>query len=347
MEKEWRPLELVKTTAEFLGKKGVQSPRLDAEVLLGHVLHCKRLQLYILFERPLTADELNAYRELVRRRATREPVSRILGVREFMGLDFLVTPAVLSPRPETEILVEQVLKVLDPTPKKNRSDAVFEALDKKMREFMIANPALMKNGMVPEEVVNTVEANEVLHAEARLAAPEPGEPGSVRRVLDLGTGSGCIAIAVAKLAKNAEVVAVDLSAEALAVARENARSHGVEGRIDFRAGDFFEACAAGERFHVIVSNPPYLRPQDPEIWPEVKGFDPELALYGGADGLAAYRAILARAGEFLAPGGEILLEIGADQSAAVRELVFAHFPAALVESLQDYCACDRVITVRT
>lgn len=362
MEKQWQPLELVKTTTEFFAGKGVPTPRLDAEVLLCAVLECSRLRLYTLLERPLTAQELERYRGMVRRRAAREPVSRILGRREFMGLDFRVTPDVLSPRPETEILVEQALKLLSPAPKKKRSDAVFEAFDKRVREFLVENAATIRAGVVPEELARLLSGSEVTQAElleateaaqcatgGNLRADEPreaAEPQGVRRVLDLGTGSGCIAVALAKLAKNIAVVAGDISGKALAVARENAENHGVAGAIDFREGDFFAVCAPDERFAMIVSNPPYLVEGDGDIWPEVSGYDPAQALYAGGEGLDCYRAIAERAREFLLPGGWLLLELGAGQYAAVRELILQHSPLAEVSSLADHAGITRVLCAR-
>ncbi len=346
-EKEWRPLELVRTTAEFFGKKGIPSPRLDAEILLAEVLACQRLQLYTLFERALTPQELGRYRDFVRRRVAREPVSRILGRREFMGIDFQVTPAVLSPRPETEILAEEALKILDPAPKKKKSDAVFEAMDRKMREFLTENAATIREGAVPQELAQMLQASEVLPAGQTEGVPDVGPVArGDRRILDLGTGSGCLPVALVKLSKSVRAVAVDISPEALDVARRNAQTAGVAERIDFRAGDFFAACTEGERFDLIVSNPPYLVPGDEGIWPEVAGYDPELALYGGADGLECYQKIIPQAGAYLMPGGALLLEIGAGQQKAVRELIVAAYPSAVVEEIPDYAGIVRVLCAR-
>lgn len=257
----WTPVPLIKTTAEYFASKGVPTPKLDAEILLRHVLGLKnRIELYTQFERPLTDAELSAYRELVRRRATREPVNRILGACEFMGLAFTITPAVLSPRPETEILVEQANKRLE------------------------ANPAA--------------------------------------RVLDLGTGSGCIAIAIACMNREVAVTAVEVDPAALAVAQKNAEQHeAITERLAFREGDWFAALNDDERFDLILSNPPYIAEGDEAIWPEVKNFDPAGALYAGADGLDAYRRIAAEVTTWLNPGGAVLLEIGQGQENAVTALL--------------------------
>lgn len=350
-EKEWKPLDLVRTTAAFFGTKEIPSSRLDAEVLLAHVLGCQRLQLYTLFDRFLTPEEVGRYRDLVRRRVAREPVSRILGSKEFMGLDFTVTPAVLSPRPETEILAEQALKLLDPAPKKKRSDAVFEAMDRKMREFLVENAATIRAGAVPQELVEVLKATELHHIEAaaQTVPAVPAASGAAagedaeRQVLDLGTGSGCLPVSIVKLGKRVRAVAVDCSPEALAVARGNAEANGVAERIEFRAGDFFAACREDERFDLIISNPPYLVEGDEAIWPEVAGYDPALALYGGADGLECYRRIVPEAGRFLKPGGSLLLEIGAGQEEAVREMILAASARATVEALPDYSGIIRVL----
>lgn len=356
-DKQWMPLELVRTTAEFLGKKGVQSPRLDAEVLLAEVLSCQRLQLYTLFERALTEQELGRYRDFVRRRAAREPVSRILGRREFMGIDFTVTPEVLSPRPETEILAEEALKLLEPAPKKKKSAAVFEAMDRKMREFLTENAATIREGALPQELAQMLQTQEVTHAESAqsvssVAATAAGDADGAcvadgeRVVLDLGTGSGCLPISLVKMARRVRAVAVDISTEALRVARSNAAAAGVAERIDFREGDFFAACAEDERFDLIVSNPPYLVPGDDGIWPEVAGYDPALALYGGADGLECYRKIIPQAGDFLKPGGALLLEIGQGQEQAVEQMLLAASPLATVTRIPDYAGVVRVLCAK-
>jgi release factor glutamine methyltransferase len=286
----WTPLALVKTTAAYLAEKGVDAPRLDAERLLAHVLGCARIGLYTQFERPLVREEVDAYRELVRRRAAREPVSRIVGAREFMGIAFRVTPAVFSPRPETEGLVEEAVRLLR------------------------------------ERGTHAADGD----------APEPP------RVLDLCTGSGCVAVSVAAHVPAARVVATEISPEAAAVARGNAESAGVAGRVEVREGDLLVPVAPEERFDLVLANPPYLVEGDPAIWPEVRDYDPALALYGGADGLELVRRIAAEAAGHLAPGGAVLVEVGAGQ-AAPAERILAEGIGRPCRTLPDAAGIPRVV----
>lgn len=292
-DEPWTPVDLVKTTAAYFEKKGVPSARLDAEVLLAHVLGCKRLELYTGFERPLAAAEVDRYRELVRRRAAREPVSRILGQKEFMSLPFAVTGDVLAPRPETEILVEEAVRQL------------------------------------PDDAGSRDELEYV--------AP---------RVLDLCTGSGCIAVAVAVQRSAVQVVATDLHAPALLVARENAERNGVWQRIDFREGDLFAACWEGELFDMILCNPPYLVEGDGEIWPEVREYEPAIALYADAGGMEFYLRIAEEAPGFMARGGSILLEVGAGQAAEVIAILERADAFEDIRALPDHAGMDRVICAR-
>jgi len=307
MEKTWTPLELVKVSAGYLAQKSVPQARLDAEVLLAHVLGCKgRVGLYAAFEKPVEGEALARYRELIRRRAAREPVSRILGEREFMGLPFRVTPAVLSPRPETEILVEAVVRRIE-GPKKRRSEQETPA-----------------DGAAP-------------------AAPSaPATP----RILDLGTGSGCIALAVAAQCPGARITAIDLSAEALAVARENADRLGLAERVEFREGDWFGACRPGETFDYVLSNPPYIADGDPEVWPEVRDYDPPGALYAGPDGLAAHKRIASGVEIWLNPGAFVFLEVGAGQAAQVCRMLRETTLLEEISAIRDHAGIDRVVTAR-
>lgn len=307
-ERSWTALELVKITAEYLAQKGVPEARLDAEVLLGEVLGCSRMKLYTQHDRPLKSDEVGKYREMVRRRAGREPVSRILGRREFMGLPVKVTPDVLSPRPDTEILVEQALKVLRPD---------------------------LKNIPLPA----FDEAGHVKTATAAVGAPQT-------KALDLCTGSGCVALALAAFCPEALVVATDISAEALLVAKENAEKLGLWLRLDLREGDLFKTCWDGETFDLIVSNPPYLVEGDDEIWPEVSDYDPALALYGGSDGLEFYRKILAEAELFLEPGGWVMLEVGHDQAGAVAGMMREFTLLEQIATEPDHAGIARVVKAR-
>ena len=251
----WTTLKVLTWTTGYLAEKGVANARREAEWLLCEATGLDRVGLYLNFDKPMSDEELAAYRALVARRGKREPLQHILGSQEFDGLTFEVSPAVLIPRHDTETLLEQALQQV----------------------------------------------------------PRP------RSILDIGTGSGCIAIALAKRLPEATVTAVDLSAEALAVAQRNAEQHGVA--IELLQGSFFEPLA-GRRFELIVSNPPYITTADlASLQPEVRDFEPNLALDGGPDGLAAYRAIIAQAADHLQPGGWLWFEVGAGQATDVAALL--------------------------
>jgi release factor glutamine methyltransferase len=259
-------LDVIQRSSDFLGRRGVDSPRLQAELLLAHVLGLPRMRLYLDFERVVPSPQLEAVRELVRRRGDREPLQHLTGSTSFCGWEMAVTRDVLIPRPETEQLAERAVAFLRP-----RGEA----------------PAA---------------------------------------VLDLGTGSGCLAIVIAAQCPAAVVDAVDLSAPALAVARANAARHGVDGRIRFHQGDGFQGLPAEPpaAFDLIVSNPPYIPTGDlAGLQPEVRDHDPRLALDGGADGLDFYRRLAVEAPARLRAGGRLMVEFGDGQEAALGPLFTA------------------------
>ncbi len=334
-EKIWTPLELVKTTEEFFREKGVPSPRLDAEVLLAHVLDVKRMDLYTQFERPLQADEVDDYRSLVRRRARREPVSHILGYKEFMGLKLKVTPVVLTPRPETEILVEEAVRILEPERHSRRR----------------TNAVATGNGPAAEPVEEAgADHSASDYSQRLLDRLERMEPAiadaTVRRVLDLGTGSGCIAVAIAAMCRHIKVVAGDISSEALIVARHNAVQTETWEKIDLREGDLYNVCWDEERFDIIISNPPYLRKDDPEIWPEVRDYEPAVALYAEDEGFGFFVRIVSEAEYWLLPGGSLLMEVGAGQAGPVTAMMQQHTEMTEIRALTDHQGIERVIYAR-
>jgi release factor glutamine methyltransferase len=260
-------LEAIQRTSEFLTRKGVDSPRLQAELLLASVLKLPRMQLYLNFERPLAESELGTFREQVRRRAAREPLQQILGSTSFCGFEIAVSRHVLTPRPETEQLAEHAWQWVE---------ARFGG----------------KDGV---------------HTECAC--------------LDYGTGSGCLAIAVAAKCARARFHALDISAEALELAQTNAVQNGVQDRITFIRSAGLEALPEDARFHLLVSNPPYIPTQEiPTLQPEVKDFEPLQALDGGADGLDFYRMFAAQGARVLHPGGKIMLEFGDGQADAIQSL---------------------------
>jgi release factor glutamine methyltransferase len=273
-------LEVVKRTTEFLAGRGVESPRLNAELLVGHALGLKRMQLYLQFERPLTEPELEKIRPLVRRRAAREPLQYVLGETAFRDLTLGVDPRVLIPRPETERLVELVLQ-------------------------------------------------------HRTMAPAT--------VLDLGTGSGAIALSLARAWPEAKVTAVDNAEGALAVAAANAVKNSLEGRVLFVRSDWFAALPAGARYEVIVANPPYLSEAEvAETEPEVRDHEPKSALSSRPDAAADLCAIIAESPRWLVPGGLLALETGIGQH---RDLLAAAQQAGFTraESHRDLTDRDRFV----
>ncbi|MCG0239558.1 MAG: peptide chain release factor N(5)-glutamine methyltransferase [Firmicutes bacterium] len=255
--------DLLRAAAERLGAAGVENPRREAAWLLAGALGVSVSDLRLHPERAVPPAAAATFARWVERRAAREPLQYILGTQEFLGLTFRVTPAVLIPRPETEVLVLRFAEAL------------------------------------------------------RDAFPGPGP----LRVADIGTGSGCIAVALCRLLPAVEVWAVDLSPEALAVAGENARQHGVADRIHLLAGDLYGPLA-GMRLHGIVSNPPYIPAAElPELQPEVRDYEPRLALTPGEDGLGVIRQLIAGAPAHLLPGGVLALEVGAGQGEAVLAMM--------------------------
>lgn len=257
-----RPLELTRLAAEHLAGKGVEESRLDAELLLAHVLRIKRLDLYLQFERPLEPQEVAAYRDAIRRRASREPIQYIMGEADFRELTLSVDARVLIPRPETELLVGHILEWA---------------------------------------------------AERGLA------DGSA---LDIGTGSGAIALSLLTEGPFAKVVATDDSEAALEVAAANAERVGSPPALELRHGSLFDPVGEGEEFDVIVTNPPYIPAADREgLMPEVRDHEPAAALFAGRDGLTLIRSIVAGAPDHLVAGGLLALEVGLGQAEAVAALL--------------------------
>lgn len=259
--------------------------RRDAETLLIHLLGRDRAWLLAYPQALLTAAELAAFDRLVRRRATHEPMQYLTGHQEFYGLDLQVTPAVLIPRPETELLVEAVLQW------------------------------------------------------AQQQSPSP------LRLIDVGTGSGAIALALATHLSTADIFALDLSPEALSVARGNAQRLGLATRIIFLISDLFSALdpdpTAGNQMDAIVSNPPYVPQSDaPTMQPEVRDFEPHQALFAGDNGLAIYERLIPEAAARLRPGGLLAMEFGFGQKAYLAALLQAWQD---VQFLDDLAGIPRVV----
>ena len=279
-------LEAIQKSADFLAKRGVESARLQTELLLAHLLKMPRMSLYLNFERVLTTAETDALRDSILRRSRREPLQHIIGSTSFCGHEIAVNRHALVPRPETELLAEEGWKFL-----------------------------------------------------------MTGEHGAALRALDFGTGTGCLAIALAAKCPNAKIIATDISADALALAGENAARNNVVERIEFMRADGL-AAVSGNQFDLIISNPPYIPTAEIEtLQPEVRDFDPRAALDGGADGLDFYRMFAAQAKSHLKPSGRIMLELGDGQADAIRRLF--EDEKWIVEGVkEDYSQRARILIAR-
>ncbi|MFZ5867276.1 MAG: peptide chain release factor N(5)-glutamine methyltransferase [Thermodesulfobacteriota bacterium] len=282
----WTIREVVQWTTDYFRQKGIESARLDAEVLLAHALGADRLFLYLNLDKPLSQQERDKYREVVTRRARREPVALITGRKEFWSIDLRVRPGVLIPRPETEVLVQAVL----------------------------------------DEIRD-------------LRQP---------RVLDIGTGSGAVAVAIAHDRPDARVIATDRDPAAAQLTWTNAKESDTAENMAVLSADLFSCFKPGPHFHVICSNPPYV--SDDEMMtlaPEIIHFEPLSALAAGPDGLDVIRAIASQAREFLAERGALILEMGAGQEEAVREIFQSAGLDKEITVFKDLAGIPRVVKGRS
>jgi len=280
----WTIQRLLNWTVEYLTRKGSETGRLDAELLLARALACDRVSLYTRFDDVVNGPTLDAFRALVQRRAAGEPVAYLMGTKEFYSLSFAVSPSVMIPRPETEFVVVEFLE------------------QAKGRE-----------------------------------APN---------VVDLGTGSGAIAVTVSMHRPDAKVWAVDRSAEALEIATENARQHDVADRVTFCQGDLFDPLPDELKGQVpfVLSNPPYIPSGEIDALPPgVKDYEPHAALDGGPDGLDVVRRIVTDSPAWLVEGGQVILEIGAPQESAVKALFEQAGGWQPAPTVRDYAGHPRVV----
>ncbi|MFZ5946375.1 MAG: peptide chain release factor N(5)-glutamine methyltransferase [Stygiobacter sp.] len=273
-------LDAINLSSTYLEKKNISSPRLNAELLLAEVLSCKRIDLYLSFDRPLTEHEINDYREFIRRRGNHEPLQYIIGKAEFYGNEFIVNENVLIPRPETEILVDEVIA---------------------------------KN-------VNS----------------------SSLKILDVGTGSGIIAVSLAKELITANFDAFDVSEEAVNIALKNASLNGVSDKINFFVADIFNYEGNNDYYDIIVSNPPYISHEDyNNLEIDVKEYEPKISLTDLQDGLTYYKTIINKSSKWLKKDGYLFFEIGYNQGKDVENLMNEYFyDIKVVKDFQNY---DRVI----
>jgi release factor glutamine methyltransferase len=281
----WTVGRLLQWTTDYLKAHGSDTPRLDAEVLLAQALGCRRIELYTAFEEMPAEEPRAAFRELVRQRAEGTPVAYLVGRREFYSLSFRVTPAVLIPRPETELLVVALLDL----------------------------------------------------AEAR------GSQAALN-IAEVGTGSGIIAVCATKHLCQGRVTAIDISPAALEVARRNAEEHGVSDRIEFVESDLFAAIAPDRQFDFVVSNPPYVTAAEMQtLAPDVRKFEPPVALVAGPVGTEVIAALIPQAAQRLIPGGYLLMEISPMLHDAVCGLLEAEGRFQLMPTIKDLARLPRVV----
>jgi len=282
--KIWRVVDLLKWSKEYLSAKGVESPQIETEWMLRHVLNMSRIDIYLNHERPLSAGELAAFKKLLLERVQGVPIQYVLGYTEFMGHKFVVNPAVLIPRPETELLVEKALVLLK-----------------------------------------------------RAGNPEIS-------VLDVGTGSGCIAVSIAAGCEGCRVTALDISPEALGIAKENAANNRVADKICFIEMDILNQYPAGGPFYIIVSNPPYVAGSYWENLPDlVRRNEPQMALCPGKDGLIFYRRLANLAQTHLTEDGYLITEIGGTYQEADVCRVFTNAGHKIVDVIKDYSGESRIV----
>lgn len=277
-ETVWTIGKVLDWTRTFFERKGIESARLDAELLIGHALRLERIGLYLQHHQPLHSDELALIRQYVQRRGDQEPVHYILGQREFWSLELFVDKRVLIPRPDTERLVEVAL------------------------EHLTDGPSTM---------------------------------------LDLCCGSGAIALAIATERPNTQILATDVSADALAVAAKNREKHQLKN-VEFLRSDLFENVR--EPVHLIVSNPPYIPTHElGSLMTDVRDFEPSIALDGGDDGLTFYRRIMANAPDYLRENGRLIFEIGHAQAADIETMASGYPELEWAGCFQDLAGRDRVV----
>jgi release factor glutamine methyltransferase len=285
----WTIQRLLNWVTEYLTSKGIESPRLSAELLLSYVLALKRIDLYTQFDKQVPQDQLDKLHELVKRAGLYEPVAYLTGKTEFYSLELDITADCMIPRPETELLVQRAIEFL-----RTRS--------------------------------------------------------GVQYVCDLCTGSGCIAVAIAKNSPDALITATDISAAVLEVAARNVEKHGLKEQVRLLCGDLFEPVIQQldvSQFDLIVCNPPYVSISEYEnLDKNIKDYEPQFALLAGEDGMDVYRKIFEKVDDFLKPGAALMLEIGYAQGSAVRELLEQTGAFGEVKIEKDFHDNDRIVIAK-
>ena len=304
----WTIQKLLNWITAYFTEKGIDAPRLSAELLLSHVLSLKRIELYTQFDKPVDKQQLHVLHALTKRAGQNEPVAYLTGKTEFYSIELDITPDCLIPRPETELLVERAI----------------EFLRSRIAEQPTMQSALQK-GQIPDAT---------------------GTPAQF--ICDLCTGSGCIAVAIAANFPQGRIIATDISDAALAVAAANLEKHRLRERITLLHGDLFDPLIRQPdtpEFDLIVCNPPYVSaPEFEALDKNVKDYEPKIALFAGADGLDIHRRIIEKADSFLKSDGALMLEIGCAQGTAVKDLIDQTGAFAEVGIEKDLNNNDRILT---
>ena len=291
----WTIKRVLEWTTEYFKRENIESPRLNAELLLAHILGKTRLQLYLEFDRPLPPGELTLFKKIIIKRSHHIPLSYLTGEQDFMGLRLKIDENVYIPRPETEILVEEALKTI--------RNIDFEE-DKARGDFII---------------------------------------------VDLGTGSGNIAIKLAVELEKSKIYAVDISSEAIQVARENVRRHNLSKRVTFLQGNLFIPLVdlgLEGKVDLVISNPPYVRSEEMKSLPFEVLREPRIALEGGWDGLRIYRKIISQSPKFLRKKGFLALEIGYRQAKGIQDLILEQKELYSPQVISDYEGIERIILAK-
>jgi release factor glutamine methyltransferase len=340
-QSQWTILTLLRWTTGYFEEKGVAEPRASAEILLAHTLGLSRLDLYLRHDQPLTPEELARFKALIVRRRLGEPVAYLTGHKEFWSLDFLVTPATLIPRPETEVLVEAVLNVCGGGGQRSRTPPPSP---------IPLPPTHVGAQFIAPSGLDESSPYEGLEGEFEGRAGEPLSPGPLLKsslALDLGAGSGALVVALARELPELSWLAVDISAAAIEVARENARRHGVGERIAFLLGDLLSPFKPRPWFRLLVANLPYVPRGEWEKLPgEIRDYEPQGALLGGGDGLDLIKRLCGQAHQYLQAGGWLGLEVGAGQAGQVRGFLEETGAYDTLKIVNDLLRIPRVVLAR-
>ena len=327
----WTVGRLLKWTADYFAQHGVDTPRLDADVLLAKAMQCERIGLYTRFTEVASDDVRAVYRDLVKRRASGTPTAYLIGEKEFYSLSFKVTPDTLIPRPETEHLIIETLDIIKKQELKEESQG-------EKTESKDASDSSSEDSVTDSETGETYIK----------FVPRANPLQNVKlNILDIGTGSGIIPITLAKQLPSCQFVAVDISQPALEVAKLNAQTHEVIDRIEFRYSDLFSAIKPEEKFDFILSNPPYIGEEERStLDASVRDFEPSIALFSGPKGTDLIEKILVQAPDRLKPDGWLLFELSPIIHDQVLDILSKISKLTYIKTVCDFAGLKRVVVCR-